>query len=431
MATSLGDLLDTLVETARATPCTPLARADAGTALRHIGRALTQLRADGLTPTVHDIREQRVAALATTCAELAARAPATESSLARLAAAAADTVAVQRDQATSRTRWAVAVELADVARVLADLITPAVPGPVAQWCAVLQHAALQVEHSAARHPPTREGFAGLDQPVPFPTRSRHVEIANLIHEATATLLNATRPGSEPLSLAQLLAVTFAAETLSDAAQLRLVGRPIGPPASGSIGTAGEAWQTVRFQLRPFNDGSRRRQTDRPAAVSVALELHGALRRQDPTAPDDAATTALVRAIQHLPALATNLHAAVSQWAKTGTLFAYACELPPRDDRITQQLAGRRLTGLIRAESIDLLPTSEAIFAARLLSRALAADVIERHGTGSRDARRTVAANQAWTEKARGPKRLSLPRVEAPRVIYTSRSHDRSATGHGR
>ena len=64
MATSLGQLLDALADTARTTDDSAAARADAGTALGHLGRALAHLRHDGVSPFAGDRREQQVAALA-------------------------------------------------------------------------------------------------------------------------------------------------------------------------------------------------------------------------------------------------------------------------------------------------------------------------------------------------------------------------------
>ena len=60
-----------------------------------------------------DHREQQVAALAVACSELAARAPATESTLAQLAAAAADSLAVLHGHTTVATRWAAATAVAE------------------------------------------------------------------------------------------------------------------------------------------------------------------------------------------------------------------------------------------------------------------------------------------------------------------------------
>ena len=51
MATSLGQLLDALVDSARAVDDGPAARADAATALGHVGRAMARLRRDGVSPT--------------------------------------------------------------------------------------------------------------------------------------------------------------------------------------------------------------------------------------------------------------------------------------------------------------------------------------------------------------------------------------------
>src|SRR3954453_22378287 len=134
MATSLGQLLDALADHARALDDSPAARADAATALGHVGRALAQLRRDGVSPIAADHREQHVAALATACTELAARAPATEGTLSRLAAAAADTLAVLHPDTTVVSRWAAATAVAETVTSLADVLADHLPpGPASQW----------------------------------------------------------------------------------------------------------------------------------------------------------------------------------------------------------------------------------------------------------------------------------------------------------
>ncbi|WP_233488950.1 hypothetical protein [Blastococcus sp. TF02-09] len=50
MATSLGQLLDALVDGAHSVDDGPAVRADAATALGHFGRALAHLRRDGVSP---------------------------------------------------------------------------------------------------------------------------------------------------------------------------------------------------------------------------------------------------------------------------------------------------------------------------------------------------------------------------------------------
>ena len=104
MATSLGQLLEGLTGAAHSADDSPASRSDAATALGHLGRALARLRHDGVSPALGDQREQRVAALAAACSEVAVRAPATEATLTRLAAAAADTLAVLHQDSTVANR---------------------------------------------------------------------------------------------------------------------------------------------------------------------------------------------------------------------------------------------------------------------------------------------------------------------------------------
>src|SRR3954470_22273121 len=150
MATSLGQLLDALADHAGARDDGPAVRADAATALGHVGRALAQLRRDGVSPIAGDEREQRVAALATACTELAARAPVTEGTLSRLAATAADTLAVLHPDTTVASRGAAATAIAEtVTPLVAVLVEHLPPGPAAQWLAEVGHQAVGVQQATA------------------------------------------------------------------------------------------------------------------------------------------------------------------------------------------------------------------------------------------------------------------------------------------
>src|SRR4051794_38167120 len=169
MVTSLGQLLDALADHARAGDDGPAVRADAATALGHIGRALAQLRRDGVSPIAGDLREQSVAALATACVELAARAPATEGTLSRLAAAAADTLAVLHPDTTVASRWAAATAAAETVTPLAEVLADHLPpGPAAEWLTEARRQAVLVQQAAALQPPTRADAVVLDRPVPGP-----------------------------------------------------------------------------------------------------------------------------------------------------------------------------------------------------------------------------------------------------------------------
>src|SRR3954451_15057494 len=241
MATSLGQLLDALADRARALDDGPAVRADAATALGHVGRALAQLRRDGVSPIAGDQREQRVAALATACTALAARAPATEGTLSQLAAAAADTLAVLHPDTTVASRWAAATAVAETVTQLTDVIADRLPkGPAAQWLAGVGHQAVLVQQAAALQPPSRVDAVILDRPVPGPTARMSVDPALVVRDAVGVLLRATARARDTPSVAEVLAYTIAAQTLSSAAE------HLGPTVAHDAGqvTASEAWRAV-------------------------------------------------------------------------------------------------------------------------------------------------------------------------------------------
>jgi hypothetical protein len=380
MATSLGQLLDTLADTARTTGDSPTARADAATAIGHLGRALHRLALDGVSDTPEDGRERQLTALATAGTELAARAPITDARLSQLAAAAADLAGTQRELFTVAGRWAAAVEITDVLAPLTEVVGRGLPaGGAGGWLKNVQHSAVLIEHAAARHPPSRAGAALLDHPVPTGLTSHVFEPAVVIPEAVAQLVQvAGRPAESP-SIAEVLAFTVAAQTLSAAAGRLNPGQPREPPGAASAGTdAADGWQAVRVALRPFGDGSRRMHAHAPATVQAAGRLHTVLSRDtpDPAAWSPPLRAAVAAAAQHLPALAAQLDRTVASWGRTGALLAYAADLPPREDRVTQHLRGHRPGGLVRADALDLRPVATAVRAAGLLSTAVAARAVD-------------------------------------------------------
>src|SRR4051794_13010078 len=189
MATSLGQLLDALADHARAGDDGPAVRADAATALGHVGRALAQLRRDGVSPIAGDQREQRVAALAAACTELAARAPATEGHLSRIAAAAADTLAVLYPSTTVSSRWAAATAVTEAVPPLADIVAPGLrAGPATAWLTETQHQVVLVVQTAALNPPSRADAVLLDRPVPGPAAESRVDAALMVSDAVGVLL---------------------------------------------------------------------------------------------------------------------------------------------------------------------------------------------------------------------------------------------------
>jgi hypothetical protein len=422
MATSLGQLLDALADHARGLDDSPAVRADAAAALGHIGRALTQLRRDGVSPIAGDQREQRVDALATACIELAARAPITEGVLSQLAAAAADTLGVLHPDTTVASRWAAATAVAETVTPLVAAIGDHLPpGPGAEWLAQVGHQAVLVQQAAALQPPTRADAVVLDRPVPGPPAQSSIDAALVIPDAVGVLLRATARASDPPSVAEVLAYTLAAQTLSSTAE-RL--GPAGASAAERPGAA-DAWRAVRVALRPYDDGSRHPHEHTPPGVTAAGRLHAVLSTVEP-APET--WTASLRAsvaagAQHLPTLASQLlYRTVRSWADTGALIAYARDLPPRDERVAAYLRGYQSGGLVRVQADDLQPVAGALHNARLLSLAVA-DLAAAPGVRATAGfpQRTWAANRTVLDNPQTPVALSEAMHESYQQLQAART----------
>lgn len=422
MATSLGQLLDALADHARGLDDSPAVRADAATALGHVGRALTQLRTDGVSPIAGDQREQRVHALATACTELAARAPATEGTLSRFAAAAADTLAVLYPDTTVASRWAAATAVAETVIPLAEVLADHLPaGTALQWLTEAGHQAVLVQQAAALQPPARADAVLLDRPVPDPAAGTLIDPALVVPDAVGVLLRVTARANDPPSVAEVLAYTLAAQTLSSTAER--LGPADAPDADRP--KAADAWRAVRIALRPYDDGSRHPHGHTPAGVTAAGRLHAVLAAVD---PDPATWPPSVRAsvtagAQHLPTLASQLlYRTLRSWGDTGTLIAYARDVPPREERIAAYLRGYQPGGLVRVHADDLQPVAGALHNARLLSLAVADRAAEPDVRATAGfPQRTWVANRAVLEHPQTPLSLSEAMQEAYRHVQAARA----------
>ena len=113
MVTTLRQLLDDLTDRAGARPAVA-AIEDVSGALAHLGRALTGLTDDGLTPTA-SARQHTATELAGACATVGRLWPHTGGPLTDLAGAAADLIGRDRSVLGRSHRWAATVEVAEVA----------------------------------------------------------------------------------------------------------------------------------------------------------------------------------------------------------------------------------------------------------------------------------------------------------------------------
>ncbi len=422
MATSLGQLLDALADRAHAVDEGPAVRADAATALGHVGRALAHLRRDGVSPNAGDQREQQVAALAAACTELAARAPATEGPLSRSAAAAADTLAVLHPETTVSGRWAATTALAETISPLAQIVAPGLrAGPAAEWLTEIRHQVVLVLQTAALNPPSRADTILLDRPVPGPAAEASMDPALVVSDAVGVLLRATARAGDPPSVVEVLAYTIAAQTLSFAAEHLA---PAGPQ-DGEQPRASEGWRAVRVALRPYEDGSRRHHQHAPLGVTAAGRLHAVLSAAgpDPVTWTASLRTSIAAGAQHLPTFASQLlYRTVRQWADSGALIGFARDMPPREERVAAFLRGYQPGGLVRAHAADLRPVVGALHNARLLSLAVA-DRAADPGVRATAAfpQRTWAANRALLDDPQTPGALSLAVDQTHQQLQATRA----------
>ena len=397
MPTSTGELRDALLSLAHAHRNTTAAvvRADAATALGHSGRALSILREAGISPMVADLRERQIDALALECRALAERAPVTNGRLTELAAACADSIVTQhRDSGTSR-RWALTVALLDAIDPLCDLVeSGAAPGPIAERLSTIRRLTLHAEQTATLNHPSRAANTVLDQLIPGNLTDIQPSSATRIAHSVAELSHTTRTTATSFTLAESLAVTFAAQTLTDRATELAPTRAHTPVGYDSDVSPSDAWRSVRTALAPFTDGTRRIQHDTPPVVRAALDLHAVL--NDARSSD---TDAILAAAQHLPFIAADLHRRAERWAQTGGLLAYACDLPAREHTVSAATAGYRTAGLVHADGVDLQPVTDALHNTRLLTSELAA-TLPRPDRGP-FAQRNWAAHQATLTRESG------------------------------
>ncbi|MHA3700732.1 hypothetical protein ACXR2U_00990 [Jatrophihabitans sp. YIM 134969] len=382
-------------------------------ALGRLGSAVTRLAVDGIdTVDVPDPeRAWWVNALANACS-IAGQPPIAPSNvapgrLAELADAAGMTATLYRDELTSGERWASVVALTDTVLALTRLAEgPHPTAGAARAIAMVDAAGAVVSRFAALDPPNAEHAAVLDRPVPdpFPNVGSH---SARIDEAVAGLVHSTRPGTGPHSVAAILAVTIAAETLC-----RATARP-GDGDAADVQKAAVAWSNVRSAFAPFNDGSREPQTVRPVAASYALSVNRVLHHARVQEQVDGVGSGILvvapEVARRLPVIARHLGAAVVEATNGGRLLAHACDLPLRESRVEQFLAGRRPRGLVVADLNDVRAVTDAL------------DAAVRHSSGLGDGRHRVDTPYAGPDLGR----VDLDRVadrDAIRAEPVDRSH---------
>ncbi len=393
MATSLADLLDLTSGTARVLPTTADTCADVASALRYYATALARCGiADGSHPGYACAED-----LAAACGSFAASTHQRRQRLGDLAGATADTIAMLQPELTTPGRWAAAVSIADAASDLVSLVARA--GTLRHLAAAtaLRHLGgriLDTQRLATAHPPTSVAAAILDRPIPASlSTGQRSHIEQYLPNAAAGIVHHTRPG-QPVALCEFLAVIIALQSLNQTAARLAAALGGSPPERRTV----SAWRTAQQRLRPFNDGTRRRQLAAPPLVGYALDLYRALPRPAER-PTRRAAQALRDTLNHVPAIGRNLLTAVQRWSDANALLVLACDTDAGPRRPAEYLAGHRPEGLIPAGPRELAPVMVAIADAVTFSAELGFRLGDHLGTARCDRSRRFAAHPGCEEPA--------------------------------
>lgn len=378
MATTLQQLLDALTEQASAaTKSTSIE--DVTGALAHLGRALTGLTHDGLTPAASP-RQRTVAELGAACSTAGRLWPPTGGPLTDLAGAAADLIGRDRAVLGRAHRWATSVELAEAADTCARLGRRLLPRAAVTEFTAVRRLAAAVERDAQTAPPTPAAAAVLDRLMPMPdawSTASPVTGTDACGALAAALGRAQR--ADELTLREFRA-TVAAAIIGSRSAAAVTAATTGREAGPLLITAA-AWQAAGRTSMVFEDGRRASPADPRGVVACAHALAGVLRADiGPHADisalrdrDDLPSLAgrVQQVANQLPVLADQLAAAVDRWSRNGRLYANARHLPPMEDmpedRVHAVIGGRH----VRAVGPDLNRLRHAVDRAGALSAALA------------------------------------------------------------
>ncbi len=425
MVTTLQQLLDALTERATA-PAASTTIEDVTGALAHLGRALTGLTDDGLTPT--DSPRQRTATeLGTACVTAGRLWPRTGGPLTDLAGAAADLVGRDHPVLGRAHRWAITVELGEAADLCARLASRLLPQAAVAEMSAVRRLATAVERDALVDPPTAASFVVLDRLVP-PPDPPHRDAAPSAIDASAALvaaLDRIHRGGDDLPLRDFRAAVAAAEIASRCAATITAaasGDDVGP-----LLVTGLAWQLAGRTSTAFHDGRRAGTADPRGVVAWAQALAGALRAEVAPRTDIAAlrgrsdlpsTADRIRQVTaQLPALGDQLAAAVQRWSRTGQLVVSAQDLPPVEDmpadRVHAVIAGRH----VMARGADLDHLRRVVDRAADLSTGLAG-ALHRASTDAR-AQRHRADRRALEVQSPGMAERLLERSQATEHAVTA------------
>lgn len=358
MATSIRDLLSVLDDASQA----PIDPGDAAEALHHASRTLSAVRADGLGRDYPPDCLDAIRRLNDACAEAAASFAREPGRITDLTAVLADAVATLHDELADADRWALATELAPVARRCAQAIRQSGPyGAVPELLTVLDRAD-EFQRTAAITPPNPDRLRGVDAPIPITWRSNGMSADAAVLDATAALVaEFRRRDRSPATMRELVAVSHVASRAA-AYLLRADGT--------SAASVADAWTRARGTLVQYTDGIALPAPGEPrsALLQKAMRVEVEVRRatgpaqQLESRPGHRASVE-VEARRQLSRLANACHAELGRIAPTLVVLPGAA--PLTNERVGEWLRHKPF----RAAPPDLLP------ALRILESAARADSV--------------------------------------------------------
>jgi hypothetical protein len=422
VTTTVRELLASVTRTIEQAAPNPMLPVEAAAAVGHCGRALRDLAFEGVDAFGTRGMHASVIALADSCDRVAATWPSGTGRAELLAGAGADAITQISGQLPPSSRWALAVELAAVARHCGRHARSFPPVAQAPQLAEVHAAAAAVVQVATTYPPTPRGRVALDHAVPSLRPSP--ELAGIAAAADAAPALAAALHAQVargvLSMSELLASARTAAVIARSG-VAFAAAIAGPDkALRPWAAAPKAWRAVHGSCAPFDDGTKLRPPTRSEVLVWAAHIETSLYNASRATPRElAATATAMRAIgNQLPDLAEDLDRAVRRWSAGNHLLARQHRLSNFED---EHLDAAQPHAVVFARGSDFGDLTAALWDARRLSISLAGELDRSSATVGRQPQPDLAARYVAASDLAGHRAMHT---------HAKRAHDRAAATTG-
>jgi hypothetical protein len=422
VTTTIRELLASVIGTVQQASPDAALPVEAAAAIGHCGRALRDLAFEGVDAFGMRRMHASVLSLAGSCDRASATWPTSTGRAELLAGVAADAITQISGQLPPSSRWALAVELAVVARRCARNARSFPPAARAPQLTDVHAAAAEVLQLSTLYPPTPRGRVGLDRPVPSARPSPELTGIAAAADATPALAAAlhAQVARGALSMSELLACARTAAVAARSAAV-FAAALAGPEQTfRPWAAAPKAWEAVCGSCAPFDDGTKLRPPPRSQVVAWAAHIETSLYNASRGTPRDlAADASALRAIgNQLPDLAEDLDRAVRRWSADDHMLARQRRLSSFEDH---RLDAARPDPVVFARGSDFGDVTAALWDAQRLSINLAAELDRSTPTLGRQPQPDLAARYVAATDVASQRETS---------IRAKRAHDRAAATAG-